>query len=169
MKRFILVMAVILLAAEILQFAVLPPVRDALPRHLAGWFEWRLLMLVGLLAGMLRGELAGLVTGWAAALLFALAGDAAFLGPGLIAFGLTSHVAGSLAHVFRFNGWLPRWIVLMLLLVGGTLLWNVTRKLFWSDADLGVPWIACMLTAAIGATLYRLLAPAFRRNLMLED
>jgi len=139
-----------------------------------GWDELLnlpLLAMTGLLAGMLFGELPALLAAVLAALLFGFGQVPGSLGAALISFGTTAWAAGWLTRRLRLTGALPVGFWLLVLLAAERVLWLLARLTFYPKTpfpltlgSLG----ALLITAAIGALLYRVLAPRLKRVLMFE-
>jgi cell shape-determining protein MreD len=168
-KSFALVMLIYMLVAAALQMAVLPSASDALPPLAAAFMACPLLALAGVLAGMLRGEVAGMATSLVAALLYGFSTDAAYVGPSLLSYGVTAFLAGLMARYFRLNGLLTRLAAIGFLLALESVLWSLTRMLFWHEARVTIPLGGIVTATVLGAVLYAMLAPSFKANFQEND
>jgi hypothetical protein len=151
-----------LIIALALEVAVLPQFSMLAPRRFNNIFDLRLLALAGILIGLSRGEIRGMLTASAAACLFGFSQPPGVLGASLVSFSLVAFLAGLLARRLRLQSPLTRWFVISLLLVLERLIWCITRQIYWPETMIDVPRLAIILTAVIGALLYRPLAPKLR-------
>jgi hypothetical protein len=167
--RWFAVIVLYLAAAAIVEMAILPPAQASMPGWLGLLFLWRPLVIGVLVAGLLRGEISGLGTAIVAAMLFGFLTDPSYLGAAVVSFSIVGFLAGLAARQFRFSGWAAPWGGMVLLLLAETLIWSLTRKLFWSDAPLTVGWPAILESACLGVVLFRMAPKSMRRNLYEED
>jgi hypothetical protein len=163
MKRAVVFILFYLVAAEALEFAVLPQIQGALhPSSYEALFDLRLLASAGILAGLLLGEWAGLLTALIAALLAGFSQAAGQLGASLVGFTLAAWLAGRMARPLRWQGLGLRGPVLYILLMIALLVWAAVRKLFWPATAVEIPWLGLLVTAVLAALLDAFVARRLR-------
>lgn len=166
--RLLLVTVLFLVAAGLLDLAVIPQLEGLLPSGLDFILAIRLLALAGIVVGMLRGELVGMLVGLVAALLFGCAQTPGQLGAAIVGFTLAGFGGGFLARFFRLQSGFSRAFALVLVLTVERLAWAGVRVALWPNAPIDYSPTAILVTAVIGALILKGLAPRFKRNLFTQ-
>jgi hypothetical protein len=161
--------AVYLLAALLLEVAILPELEPLVGASYRFFFMLRLLAMTGILVGLLRGETSGMLAGLTAAILMSMALGPGWLGASLVSFTTVGYLAGLLARHFRLTGFFFRWFSIGFLLVVERLVFAGVKWTVGHGGDLAFSWLALALTALIGAALYRWLAPRLKIHLFFAD
>jgi hypothetical protein len=156
MKRAIPWLLLYLVGSEILEHAVLPPVRAALGPTTAAAADLRLLAMCGLLAGLMVGEVPAVVLALAAAALAGVSQQAGMLGASILAYAPGAYAAGWIGRRIRPQGFVAHAVALWTLLWLEMLVQGLARRIFWPESHLDLPGWGLLATALLGAALLAL-------------